>query len=98
MCTAIGHVRFTPNSDRKNGLPHKAMSALPPKADMCGALADVRFGPIADIAVVIIRSPRPQWRLSLAAPQCRAVAPFEGLGRARIWSIAAPAGQRAWSP
>src|SRR5262245_9076595 len=26
-----------------------AMSALPPKADMCSALADVRFGPKADI-------------------------------------------------
>ena len=25
------------------------MSALPPKADMCSALADVRFVPIADI-------------------------------------------------
>jgi hypothetical protein len=25
-------------------------SALPPKADMCSAQADVRFGPIADIA------------------------------------------------
>jgi hypothetical protein len=25
------------------------MSALPPKADMCGATTDVRFGPIADI-------------------------------------------------
>ena len=25
------------------------MSALPPKADMCGALADVRFVPKADI-------------------------------------------------
>jgi len=25
------------------------MSALPPKADMCSARADVRFGPIADI-------------------------------------------------
>ena len=24
------------------------MSALPPKADMCGATSDVRFGPIAD--------------------------------------------------
>jgi hypothetical protein len=24
-------------------------SALPPKADMCGATRDVRFGPIADI-------------------------------------------------
>ena len=26
------------------------MSALPPKADMCSALADVRFVPIADIS------------------------------------------------
>jgi hypothetical protein len=26
------------------------MSALHPKADMCSALADVSFGPIADIA------------------------------------------------
>jgi hypothetical protein len=25
------------------------MSALPPKADMCGATTDVRFGPIADM-------------------------------------------------
>ena len=28
------------------------MSALPPKADMCSALADVRFVPIADISQV----------------------------------------------
>jgi hypothetical protein len=28
---------------------HKGMSALPPKADMCGATAHVCFGPIADI-------------------------------------------------
>jgi hypothetical protein len=27
----------------------KAMSALPPKADMCGATRDVRFVPKADI-------------------------------------------------
>jgi hypothetical protein len=26
------------------------MSALPPKADMCGATRDVRFGPKADIS------------------------------------------------
>jgi hypothetical protein len=30
--------------------PQKVMSALPPKADMCSALAYVCFGPIADIA------------------------------------------------
>ena len=39
----------------------KAMSALPPKADMCGALAYVCFVPIADYArsnSITIRSPR----------------------------------------
>ena len=29
-----------------------AMSALPPKADMCGAVGDVRFVPKADIALL----------------------------------------------
>jgi hypothetical protein len=29
--------------------PQNVMSALPPKADMCGAKTDVRFGPKADI-------------------------------------------------
>jgi hypothetical protein len=43
--------RFTPNSDRESGLQQTIMSALPPKADMCGANRDVRFGPKADIAV-----------------------------------------------
>jgi len=28
------------------------MSALPPKADMCGANTDVRYGPIADILLL----------------------------------------------
>jgi hypothetical protein len=56
MCSANTHVRFTPNSDRKSGFPHKTMSALPPKADMCGALGHVRFGPIADI--VLNRTPQ----------------------------------------
>jgi hypothetical protein len=37
------------NSDRKSGFPHKVMSALHPKADMCSATGDVCFGPIADI-------------------------------------------------
>jgi hypothetical protein len=31
--------------------PQKIMSALPPKADMCSALAHVCFGPIADIEI-----------------------------------------------
>ena len=29
------------------------MSALPPKADMCAAARDVRFGPIADIRALL---------------------------------------------
>jgi hypothetical protein len=43
-------VRFTPNSDRESDFPQTVMSALPPKADMCSALAHVCFGPKADIA------------------------------------------------
>jgi hypothetical protein len=31
MCGAVGHVRFTPNSDRESEIPQKAMSALPRK-------------------------------------------------------------------
>jgi hypothetical protein len=33
----------------------KGMSALPPKADMCGATRDVRFGQKADIGAQISR-------------------------------------------
>ena len=49
ICSAKGHVRFTPNSDRKSRHAAMVMSALHPKADMCGANRHVRFGPIADI-------------------------------------------------
>src|SRR4030095_11457118 len=52
ICSAIADVGFPPNSDRKSGLPQKVMSALPPKADMCGAARDVRYGPKADIALL----------------------------------------------
>src|SRR5262245_5376865 len=44
------HVCFGPLAD-KRGTVHNGMSALPPKADMCGATTDVRFGPIADSAL-----------------------------------------------
>jgi hypothetical protein len=50
ICSAKGHVRFAPNSDRESGFPYKVMSALPPKADICAAPRDVRYGPEADIA------------------------------------------------
>jgi hypothetical protein len=51
MCNAKRLVRFTPESDRKSGLALTVMSALTPKADMCGALDHVCFGPEADITV-----------------------------------------------
>jgi hypothetical protein len=54
ICSAKGHVRFAPNSDRKSEFPQKVMSALPPKADMCGATRDVRFGPIADMMELLL--------------------------------------------
>jgi hypothetical protein len=41
------NVRFGSKADM---CTQKSMSALPPKADMCSALAHVRFVPIADIA------------------------------------------------
>jgi len=47
--TAKRHVRFAPNSDHESDFSQKPMSALSPKADMCGALADVCYGPKADI-------------------------------------------------
>jgi hypothetical protein len=42
------HVRFTPDSDRERETPQTVMSALPPKADMCAAVA-MSAWPIADI-------------------------------------------------
>src|SRR5262245_21478526 len=52
ICSATGHVRFTPNSDRKSGHVQMVMSALPPKADVCGANRHVCFGPEPEIPVV----------------------------------------------
>ena len=50
ICGATDDVRFAPESDRESRHPEPLMSALPPKADMCGALAHFCYGPIADIA------------------------------------------------
>jgi len=44
ICAATTHVRFTPNSDRKSRHAVMVMSALPLKADMCGARRHVRYG------------------------------------------------------
>ena len=50
-----GMSALPPNSDRESGFPQTVMSALPSKADMCGALGDVCFGPIADMEVTSVR-------------------------------------------
>jgi hypothetical protein len=34
MCSASTHVRFTPNNDSESEFPQRALSALPPKADI----------------------------------------------------------------
>src|SRR5262245_44580240 len=57
--SALGHKRtcaaqngmsaLDPIATRKADMPQMIMSALPPKADMCSALAHVCFGPKADI-------------------------------------------------
>src|SRR6516225_7231261 len=62
--SALGQKRTSGQLIQRSPLAHfmyssqdMTMSALPPKADMCGAARDVRFGPIADI-VRAIRLPR----------------------------------------
>src|SRR4029078_1218727 len=41
MCGAKRYVRFAPESDRESRHPQRVMSALPLKADMCGANSNV---------------------------------------------------------
>ena len=45
-----GMSALPPSSDRESGLPQTVMSALPLKADLCGATRNVRYGPIVDTA------------------------------------------------
>ena len=44
------HIAISLVGQKQTCAAQKVMSALPPKADMCGATRDVRFVPIADIA------------------------------------------------
>ena len=45
-----GTINLSRRLIRHTAYGHRVICALPPKADMCGALADVRFVPKADIA------------------------------------------------
>src|SRR5262245_43346635 len=58
--SALGH--------KQTFAPQKVMSALPPKADMCDATRDVRFGPIADIAPEVRYNERDRQPCLQAAP------------------------------
>jgi hypothetical protein len=49
ICSAKGHVRFAPNSDRKSGFPQTVMSALPPKADVLNVQNEEINGWVADL-------------------------------------------------
>src|SRR4029079_2870603 len=49
VCVARQHVCFAANSDPESGPPQTAMSALPSKADICGATGHVCFGSKADM-------------------------------------------------
>src|SRR5262249_33290112 len=53
--TIMGDDPMSTSGQKQTFAPQKVMSALPPKADMCSANTDVRFGPKADI-VDLVRS------------------------------------------
>ena len=53
----------------------KVMSALPPKADICGATRDVRFVPKADIASKLVRAAQNVLRNSINADLSPSVKP-----------------------
>jgi hypothetical protein len=48
-----GMSALLPMATAKADFPQTVMSALPPKGDMCGATRDVRFGPEADIVMLL---------------------------------------------
>jgi hypothetical protein len=48
ICSATGHVRFTPNSDRESGFPANGHVRFTPESDIKCDMWD-RFGPKADI-------------------------------------------------
>src|SRR5262245_27732565 len=62
--SALGHKRtyaahkpmsaLPPIATAKADMPQMVMSALLPKADMCGALVHVCFGPKADIGTITV--------------------------------------------
>ena len=72
LCAAIA---MSALGQKQTSRDVRRMSALPPKADMCSALADVRFVPIADIGS-LNRSPRRRSSGMLQKFSIPAFAPF----------------------
>src|SRR5262249_53767505 len=65
---------FVSAAGRRKLLLDEPMPALPPKADMCGAARDVRFGPKADIVRhSITSSARPSKVVRMAIPRALAI-------------------------
>ena len=75
--SALGH--------KRTYAVQKGMSALPPKADMCGAITNVRLVPIADIA--------PAARSKMKRPPTEAASHCEGATftyvKVQIWDLPA---------
>src|SRR5262245_55317666 len=72
MCGAIGHVRFTPESDRKSGHQQPVMSACLESFGSCLSaplVGEVTFGPIAHSRRK--RNRIPLWTISTVAADCR---------------------------
>jgi len=46
---AVGRKPMSALGHKRTYAAQTGMSALRPRADMCGATTDVRFGPIADV-------------------------------------------------
>jgi hypothetical protein len=75
--SALGHKRtyapqqamsaLHPIATTKADMPQTVMSALPPKADMCSATRDVRFGPEAVIGCYSINRRRGREMIDLLA-------------------------------
>ena len=55
----VGACPLYPRQRPRKRISANVMTALPPKADMCSALAYVCFGPQADIARSFLRAGRP---------------------------------------
>jgi hypothetical protein len=74
--SALGH--------KRTFAPQWAMSALPPKADMCGAKRKVRYVPKADIGLTPPESISP---CPCSEPRGRQMRRREAVNLSRLWHL-----------